>query len=143
TYRGNTYATRSRKYQAPTTTCAACPLRTQCTDSSAGRILSRSFDEDHRERARQLQTTEAYKKALRKRQVWVEPLFGEAKDWHQLRRFLLRGLDNVNMQALLVATGQNLKRWLAASKRGHRPATEQRAVAHRLPLCPVWPRSQP
>jgi hypothetical protein len=26
--------------------------------------------------------TFAYEKALRKRRVWVEPLFGEAKDWH-------------------------------------------------------------
>src|SRR5439155_17919261 len=101
----------------------------RCTESKDGRHLGRSFDEDYRDLARQRQTTEAYKKALRKRQVWVEPLFGEAKDWHQLRRFLLRGLDNVNMQGLLVAAGQNLKRWLAATKHGHRPAAAQRAVA--------------
>jgi hypothetical protein len=63
-----------------------------------------------------------YTKALRKRQVWVEPLFGEAKDWHQLRRFRLRGLVNVNIQGLLIAAGQNLKRWLAAIGRGYRPA---------------------
>jgi hypothetical protein len=53
------------------------------------RHVTRPFDEDLRERVRELQTTEAFKKALRKRQVWVEPLFGEAKDWYQLRRFLL------------------------------------------------------
>jgi hypothetical protein len=66
---------------------------------------------------------------LRKRRVWVEPLFGEAKDWHQLRRFRLRGLANVNMVGLLVAAGQKLKRYLAAVRRGHRPAEAQRAVA--------------
>ena len=37
--------------------------------------------------------TEPYRKALRKRQVWVEPLFAEAKDWHGLRRFQLRTLE--------------------------------------------------
>jgi hypothetical protein len=78
--------------------------------------------------ARQRQTTEAYQKALRKRQVWVEPLFGEAKDWHQLRRFRLRGLANVNMVGLLVAAGQNLKRYVAAVRRGYRPAEGQRTV---------------
>jgi hypothetical protein len=26
--------------------------------------------------------TAAYEKAMGKRKVWVEPLFGEAKDWH-------------------------------------------------------------
>jgi hypothetical protein len=43
---------------------------------------------------------------------WVEPFFGEAKDWHGLRRFRLRGLWQVKVEALLLATGQNLKRLL-------------------------------
>jgi transposase len=154
TFRGNSYTTRSRKYEARVAVCAACPLRSRCTDSGKGRVLSRSFDEDYREELRQRQTTEAYKKALRKRQVWVEPLFGEAKEWHQLRRFLLpwgrvgdsglrpdphglRGLAKVNMQGLLVATGQNLKRWLAAVRRGHRPAQAQRAIVVFAVLCPT------
>ena len=53
---------------------------------------------------------------MAKRKVWVEPLFGEAKDWHGLRRFRLRRLWKVNAEALLIATGQNLKRLLR--KRG-------------------------
>jgi hypothetical protein len=57
---------------------------------------------------------------MRKRKVWVEPLFGEAKQWHGLERFRLRGLQNVNIEGLLVATGQNLKRWLAARGWGRR-----------------------
>ena len=40
----------------------------------------------------------------------MEPLFGEAKDWHGLRRFRLRRLEKENMEALLVASGQNVKR---------------------------------
>ena len=64
--------------------------------------------------------TEAYQKAMRKRQVWVEPLFAEAKEWHGLRRFRLRGLKNVNIQGLLIAAGQNLKRFLAATGWGRR-----------------------
>jgi len=38
------------------------------------------------ERVRGYHETEAYKKAMRKRKVWVEPLFGEAKQWHGLRQ---------------------------------------------------------
>ena len=67
-------------------------------------------------------TTEAYKKAMRKRQVWVEPLFAEAKVWHGLRRFRRRGLENVNIEGLLIAAGQNLKRWLVATGWGRRHA---------------------
>ena len=57
---------------------------------------------------------------MRKRKVWVEPLIGEAKQWHGLRHFRLRGLNKVNMEGLLVAAGQNLKRLLAASGWGRR-----------------------
>ena len=66
--------------------------------------------------------TEAYQKALRKRKVWVEPLFAEAKDWHRLRRLRLRGLMNANIQGMLIAAGQNLKRFLAARGWGRRHA---------------------
>ena len=54
--------------------------------------------------------TEAYRKALRKRQVWVEPLFAEA---------------------LLIAAGQNIKRLLTYAYRG--PRREAQVIALRHP----------
>ena len=81
----------------------------------------RSFWTDYLDRVRAYQGTPAYQKALRKRSVWVEPLFGEAKDWHGLRRFRLRGLEKVNGEALLIAAGQNLKRLLNHRGWGRRP----------------------
>jgi transposase len=50
---------------------------------------------------------------MRKRKVWVEPLFGEGKAWHGLARFRLRMLEKVNIEGLLIAAGQNLKRLLS------------------------------
>jgi transposase len=114
-------ATHRRIYQAPVAACAACALRSQCTTSPRGRRISRSLDEAYLDRVRSYHTTEAYAKAMRKRQVWVEPLFAEAKDWHGLRRFRLRGLENVNGEALLIAAGQNLKRLLSRWGWGRRP----------------------
>jgi transposase len=114
-------ATRRRIYQAPTRACAVCPLRAQGTTSPRGRRVSRSLDEPYLERVRRYHATEAYRKAMRKRQVWVEPLFAEAKTWHGLRRFRLRGLEQVNGEALLIAAGQNLKRLLSQSGWGRRP----------------------
>ena len=58
---------------------------------------------------------------MRKRKVWVEPLFAEAKEWHGLRRYRLRGLARVNGEALLIAAGQNLKRLLSRRGWGRRP----------------------
>ena len=45
------------------------------------------------DRVRGYHQTAAYEKAMAKRKVWVEPLFGEAKDWHGLRRFRLAALE--------------------------------------------------
>jgi len=42
--------------------------------------VSRSLDEDALDRVRSHHATASYAKAMRKRKVWVEPLFAEAKD---------------------------------------------------------------
>ena len=73
-------------YRADAATCNACPVKAECTASDHGRIVHRSFYEDYLDKVRGYHATEAYQKAMRKRQVWVEPLFAEAKDWHGLRR---------------------------------------------------------
>ena len=109
-------------YRADSATCNACPLKVECTESSRGRIIHRSLYAEYLEKVRGYHMTEAYQKAMRKRQVWVEPLFAEAKLWHGLRRFRRRGLENVNIEGLLTAAGQNLKRFLAATGWGRRHA---------------------
>jgi hypothetical protein len=109
-------------YRADPAICNACPVKAKCTTSDRGRTIQRSIYENYLEKVRSYHATEPYKKAIRKRQVWVEPLFAEAKEWHGLRRLRLRGLLNANIQGLLIATGQNLKRFLAATGWGRRHA---------------------
>ena len=128
-FRKHKYTERTRVYQAPAAACNTCPLKPQCTTSAKGRQVKRSFDEAYLERVRAYHGTEAYAKARRKRQVWVEPLFAEAKDWHGLRRFRLRGLLKVNGGALLIAAGQNLKRLLSWRGWGRRPFPSEAAGA--------------
>ena len=119
-------------YRAEAATCNACALKVACPASERGRTVQRSFHEASLERVRGYHATPAYRKALRKRQVWPEPLFAEAKAWHGLRRFRLRGLANANVQGLLVAAGQNLKRWLAATGWGRRSGPTGRLGASAL-----------
>jgi hypothetical protein len=128
--------TRRRIYEAPTAACAACPLRSQCTTAKRGRRVGRSVEEPSLDRVRSYQPTEAYARAMRKRQVWVEPLFAEAKAWHGLRRFRLRELEKVNGEALLIAAGQNLKRLLSWRGWGRRPFPSGAAGAVLLALPP-------
>jgi transposase len=112
---------RSRRYRARAKDCNHCPLKAECTTSKQGRSLCRSVDERYLDRVRAYHHTEAYKKAYRKRSVWVEPLFAEGKDWHGMRRFRLRLLWRVNCEALMRAAGQNLKRLLKKRGWGRRP----------------------
>jgi Transposase DDE domain len=83
--------------------------------------LHRSFFAAYQERVKGYQQTLAYQKAMSKRKVWVEPLFAEGKDWHGMRRFRLRRLWRVNCEALVLASGQNLKRLLQKRGWGRRP----------------------
>lgn len=119
------------KYKADPAACNPCPLRSECTTSPKGRLVSRSFDEDYLDAVRAYHLTEPYKKAMRKRKVWVEPMFAEAKRWHGLRRFRLRRLERVNIEALLTAAGQNLKRLLTFGKGW--PKAPAQAAALRSP----------
>jgi Transposase DDE domain len=118
-------------YRAKAGTCDACSLKPECTTSELGRQILRHFDEEYVDRVKAYRGTFSYEKALRKRRVWVEPLFAEAKDWHGMRRFRLRGLEKVNAEALMIASGQNIKRLLAFGNR--RPRKLVQAAALRPP----------
>ena len=86
--------------------CNACPAKSECTGSKSGRFIFRSFFQEYLDKAKAYRQTEEYQKAMRKRSVWVEPLFGEAKEFHRLRRFRLRRLLKVNIEGVMVAAGQ-------------------------------------
>jgi hypothetical protein len=89
----------------------------------------RSFDvEELLERVRAYSQTEPYEKALRKRRMWVEPMFAEAKEWHGMRRFRLRKLWRVNVEALMMAAGQNIKRLVTFWGRGPRRLAQAEAL---------------
>jgi transposase len=119
---------RGTMYRASAEACNACRLKERCTGSENGRTVYRPWGEEYYDRARAYRGIHPYEKALRKRKVWVEPLFAEAKDWHGLRRFRLRGLEKVNAEALLIASGQNVKRLLEFGRRGPRKMAQAGAL---------------
>ncbi len=67
------------------------------------------------------QRGQGYKLSQRCRKK-IEELFGEAKDWHGLRRFRRRGLLRVREEALLVGWVLNLKRLACAIPPREQPA---------------------
>jgi transposase len=114
-------------YRADARTCNACPVKSECTGSKSGRHIFRPFHQEYIDRVKAYHETEAYQKAMCKRGVWVEPLFGEAKQFHRLRRFRLRRLIKVNIEGIMVAAGQNLKRLLKRKAQGNSENPSQNA----------------
>ena len=108
-------------YRTQRNACKTCPLRPQCTSSRIGRSVSHSIYKFFLDRAAAYQQTAAYHKAMRKRQVWVEPKFAESKLWHQGRRFRLRGIRKVNIAGVFRAAGQNIKQLLKAKSHQNHP----------------------
>ena len=128
---------RGTRYRAKAQACNACELKKRCTGSENGRTIYRRPDEEYYERVRAYRGTHPYEEALRKRRVWVESLFAEAKDWHGMRRFRLRKLEKVNIEALWTASGQNVKRLLAFGG-GPRPKKLAPAAALCRPTTTVY-----
>jgi hypothetical protein len=73
-------------------------------------------------------------------------MFGEAKEWHGMRRFRLRTLWRVNAEAMVIATGQNIKRLLTFSGRGPMKMAQARALRPPAPISStnsrLFPNSQ-
>lgn len=117
----NDYHSQRIIYKAHDKVCAACPVKKKCKTGKSGRRVGHSMFKALLDRVLAYQETEAYKKAMRKRQVWVEPKFAEVKQWHQGEKFRLRGLFKVNIEALLKAAGQNIKQLLKAKTHQNEP----------------------
>ncbi len=71
--------------------CEALPLQRLCSQGQVrgepeGALAEPQPRRRDLDRMRAYCDTEPYRKALRKRTVWVEPLWGEAKEWHGSRR---------------------------------------------------------
>ena len=118
-------------YRARGSVCAACSLKPQCTTNKNGRSIRRGPGDKYIDLLRTYMETEPYQKAIRKRKVWIEPLFAEGKLWHRMRRFRTRTLEKVNTEALMIATGQNVKRLLTFG--GSTPKKLAQAAALRPP----------
>lgn len=98
-----------RHYQAEKADCGNCPLKSACTKSPF-KTITRHIWEDSKERANERRLTPSAKKTYRRRNETVERSFADAKQHHGHRYARFRGLWKVQMQCLLAATAQNIKK---------------------------------
>lgn len=96
-----------KRYRA--TRCQGCPLRGVCYRGKGNRTIEINFNV-RRLRAKSKQNLESEKGIAhrKKRPVDVEPVFGHIKHNRGFRRFMLRGIENVQIESGLLAIAHNL-----------------------------------
>lgn len=100
----------ARRYRAAKTVCDVCPVRAACTTSKTkGRSITIGPDDVHLRAHRTLMATDDAKTAYRRRKTLPEPAFGLLTEQQAARRFLLRGLANVQAEWSLLAAAFNLR----------------------------------
>ena len=101
------------RYQAQN--CKGCPLRSLCHKSKYNRIIERNYNLIRlKTKAKSLLLS---KKGIakRKQRCWdVEAVFGNIKQNMNFKRFMLRGIDKVNVEIGLIAMAHNLKKYSLA-----------------------------
>ncbi|CAI2017772.1 Transposase domain (DUF772) [Serratia fonticola] len=100
-----------RHYRSEPAVCQRCEQRGQCTQNSkAQKTITRHVWEGAKEEANRLRLTKWGKKVYARRKETVERSFADAKQHHGHRYARFRGLSKVQMQCLLAATAQNMKK---------------------------------
>jgi transposase len=100
-----------RHYRSDAAICRVCEQRQSCTQSQkAQKTITRHVWEEAKEEANRLRLTPWGKKTYSRRKETVERSFADAKQHHGHRYARYRGLSKVQMQCLLAATAQNMKK---------------------------------
>ena len=100
-----------KRYQSTPSICQQCPQRKACTKSKQfKKTITRHVWEEDKESCRELRLSDAGQKIYKRRKETVERSFADAKQHHGHRYARFRGLAKVQMQCLLAAVAQNIKK---------------------------------
>jgi len=104
---GTGYLTERRIYEAED--CSGCSFRSECTRSKGNRRIQVSFRlREYKSRAKENLCSEQGLKLRSRRMIEAESVFGRLKGNWSFRRFLLRGLEKVNIEWGLLCIAHNL-----------------------------------
>jgi hypothetical protein len=105
----NGFRQSKRMYQAEN--CNGCPVREACNKGRGNRTIEVNKKLDHyKSIIRERLTSERERKYRSQRPVNVEAVFGIIKGNKNYRKFLLRGLEKVEIEVGLLALSHNLSK---------------------------------
>lgn len=98
-----------RKYQAKN--CNNCPMNGSCHKSKGNRTIeiNRNLNQ-HKQKVFEILNSEEGIEKRKKRCYDVEPVFGNIKNNHKFKRFMLRGKEKVEIEWGLLAIAQNIRK---------------------------------
>ena len=105
------------RYRAVKGVCAACPMRSLCTNAKDGRRLTRHAGQEWIDWADGCYSREHRRRLCKRRMYRAEGSFADAANNHGYKRARWRGLAGMTIQNLLVATTQNLRKLMRARRR--------------------------
>jgi len=94
--------------------CEGCPLRGACFKTTGNRIMEVNHNLNRlKQKADNLLLSEQGIIHRKKRPCDVEPVFGNIKNNHHFKRFMLRGVEKVTVETGLLALAHNLRKKIA------------------------------
>lgn len=116
--RGKNQKTGQIPYKARPEDCSSCPSRHRCISGKKAKARSVSrLDGDFFEQAEEFLESPAGTSLFALRKTVIEGIFGRFKTQHGLSRAKMRGLEKMEIQALMTATVINLKKLVRHSSR--------------------------
>lgn len=99
------------EYVSESETCYQCDHKEKCLlGKNDHRTIRRHVDEEYKDEARQILRSEKGKELYNRRKETVERSFADSKQHHGHRYAHYRGNENVQNEAYLIATAQNIKK---------------------------------
>ena len=98
-----------RLYVAPSSVCASCALRAQCTTGKQGRRLARYAADTYKDAMRTVFEQPRARQKYRQRRTLGERVYAELTERQGLRRFHRRGLAGVSVEFALHCIAFDLK----------------------------------
>ena len=91
--------------------CEGCPLRGVCHKAKGNRRIEINHTLNHlKQQADERLLSEEGIRHRKQRPCDVEPVFGNIKNNHHFKRFMLRGIEKVSIETGLVALSHNLRK---------------------------------
>lgn len=118
----NGYTNKLRYYKC--SSCSGCSEKELCTKAKDDRIIQVNFNLiEHRKAAKENLWSEKGIALRKQRSIDVEPVFGMIKGNRHFKRFLLRGIEKVNIEWGIIAIAHNIKKMVAVNTKNGNIAT--------------------